>query len=81
MSCEWPEGEEEEELEEEKEEEAEEEEEEHEQVKWEGEHNCLIEIADKKPCSAEKLVAVCFSPGSEMLYNRLDNTTVNAATK
>ena len=78
MSREW--SDEEEEKEEEKEEE---EEEEYEWVKWEGEcncsSNCLIEIPDKKLCSAEKLVAACFSPGSELLHNRLDNATVDAA--
>ena len=77
MSREW--SDEEEEEEEKEEEEEEEEEEEYEWVKWEGECNCLIEIPDKKPCSAEKLVAACFSPGSELLHNRLDNATVDAA--
>ena len=64
-----------------KEEEEEEEEEEEKQVKWEGECNCLIQIPDEKPCSAEKLVAVYFSPGSELLHTRLDNATVDAAAE
>ena len=50
-------------------------------MKWEGECKCLIEIANKKPCSAEKWIAVGFSPGSELLHNRLDNATVDTATE
>ena len=81
MSQEWSD-------EEEEEEEEEEEKEEYEWVKWEGEcncsSNCLIETPDKKPCSAEELVAVYFSPGLELLHNRLawlDNATVDTAAE